>query len=55
LIAIGIPSFGLFEVEVMAWEDLKVGLQQNRTDFVADLARKYDCLVGFTELCVDLE
>jgi hypothetical protein len=39
----------------MAWDEMRGGLQHDRNDFVAKISAKYDCLVGFSEIALDLE
>jgi hypothetical protein len=45
----------LFEVDVMAWDEMRAGLEQDRNGFVAEVSAKYHCLVGFSEIALDLE
>lgn len=46
---------GSFEVDLMAWDTMRVHLEKNRTHFVAEISGKYDCVVGFPEIALDLE
>lgn len=55
LFAVALHKPGLFEVEVMAWDTMKTGLQNNRTDFTAQIAGSYDCVVAFPEIALGLE
>jgi hypothetical protein len=45
----------LFEVDVMAWDEMRGGLQHDRAGFVDEIAGKYDCIVAFAEIALDLE
>ena len=55
LIAFALHKPGLFEVDVIDWDEMKGRLQQNRIDFVTEISVKYHCLVGFAELGLDLK
>ena len=39
----------------MAWDEMRDGLQHDRTGFVEEIAGKYDCIVAFAEIALDLE
>jgi hypothetical protein len=55
LFTVSLHKPGLFEVEVMAWDEMRTGLQHNRTDFTAQIAESYDCVVAFPEIGLDLQ
>jgi hypothetical protein len=46
---------GLFDVDIMAWSDMKDNLRQNRNNFVEEVSKKYHCVVAFSEISMDLE
>jgi hypothetical protein len=55
IFAIALHKEELFDVEIMAWDQMKSGLRDNRVGFVKNIAQKYDCVVGFAEIGLDLE
>lgn len=55
LFAVAFHKPGLFEVDLMAWDAMRAGLEHNRTQFVTEISGKYDCVVAFSEIALDLE
>jgi hypothetical protein len=55
MFAIAMPEAGGFNVDIVSWDEITGRLANDRESCVKDITSSYDCVVGFSDISLDVE